>query len=58
MALIDTLQKELNSINEAITYEELNDRAYTRHYTMLLRKRRIIRKAIKQLLNAERRCKQ
>lgn len=48
MPLIECLKRELTSIEEAITYEELNDRAYTRHYAMLLRKKRILKGTIKK----------
>ena len=39
----------LSSLNEAIEYEELNDLAYTKHYAKLLKKRRVIAKAIRKI---------
>lgn len=56
MPLIECLKRELTSIEEAITYEELNDRAYTRHYAILLRKKRILKGTIKKWESVERRA--
>lgn len=48
MTMIEKAKAELASIEEAIEYEELNDRAYLKWYTYLLRQRRILKRFIKK----------
>lgn len=48
MTMIEKAKAELASIEEAIEYEELNDRAYTKWFTYLLRQRRILKRFIKK----------
>ena len=47
MSMLEMMEQELRSIEEAIEYEELNDRAYLKWYTYLLRKRRILKRSIR-----------
>lgn len=53
MTMIEKAKSELASIEEAIEYEELNDRAYTRWFTYLLRQRRILKRFIKKYEKVE-----
>ena len=53
MTMIEKAKSELASIEEAIDYEELNDRAYTRWFTYLLRQRRILKRFIKKYEKVE-----
>ena len=53
MTMIEKAKSELDSIEEAIEYEELNDRAYTRWFTYLLRQRRILKRFIKKYEKVE-----
>ena len=48
MTMIEKAKAELASIEEAIEYEKLNDRAYTKWFTYLLRQRKLLKKFIKQ----------
>lgn len=47
--LVEALKSHLTSLDEAIAYTELTDTAYLRHYTYLVRQRRILAKAISKL---------
>ncbi len=53
MTMIEKAKVELASIEEAIEYEELNDRAYAKWFTYLLRQRRILKHFIKKYENVE-----
>lgn len=49
----ETLKKELDSLEEAITLMEVNDHASTRAYSKLIKKRRIIRRTLKRIERLE-----
>jgi hypothetical protein len=49
----ETLKKELDSLEEAITLMEVNDHASTRAYSKLIKKRRIIRRTLKRIERIE-----
>lgn len=51
--MIEKLKTELRSIEEAIYYMEESDAAWDRYYTLLCKKRRILKKTIKQLERLE-----
>ena len=51
----ESLKRILSTIEEAITYAEAQDVAYTRHYSMLCRKRRILKRTIRIFEKMERR---
>lgn len=51
--IIEQLKKELRSIEEAIYYMEETDTAWYPYYTKLCKKRRILKKTIKQLERLE-----
>ena len=53
MTMIEKAKAELASIEEAIENEELNDRAYLKWYTYLLRQRRILKRFIKKYEKVE-----
>ena len=46
---IETLERIEAELDEAIEYEYLNDRAYTRHFRTLEKRRRIVHKAVNKL---------
>lgn len=48
MTMIEKAKAELASIEEALEYEYLNDRADLKWYTYLLRQRKLLKKFIKQ----------
>ncbi len=56
--MMEKLYQILRELNEAIEYAELLDQAYTRHYSSLIRKRKIIERAIRQFEKADRRVEQ
>ena len=45
--MLERLKRILNELNEAISYAEDLDHAYTNYYFSLIRKRRAIKRAIK-----------
>lgn len=47
--LKNALRHELKSIEEGIAYMELNDTAYTRCYTRLVKRQKLIKKTIKKM---------
>ena len=51
--MIEKLKNELASIEEGILYAEINDEVWTSSYTRLLKKRRILKRTIKQLERLE-----
>ena len=51
--MIETLKKELRSIEEGIVYMELSDTAWSHEYTKLCKKKRILKKTIKKLEKIE-----
>ena len=51
--MIEKLKNELASIEEGINYAEINDDVWNASYTRLLKKRRILKRAIKQLERLE-----
>lgn len=51
--MIEKLKDELRSIEEGITYMELTDTAWMPVYTKLLKKRRILKRAIHKLEKLE-----
>lgn len=53
--MIEKLKDELKSLEEGIYYLEETDMAYTRFYTNLCKKRRILKKAIRRLERLEER---
>lgn len=48
MTMIEQAKAELVSIEEALEYEYLNDRADLKWYTYLLKQRKLLKKFIKQ----------
>ena len=44
-----TLKRELKSIEEGIMYMELSDTSYTRCYTDLVKRQKLLRKTIKKI---------
>lgn len=51
--MIEKLKDELSSIEEGILYMEESDMAWDRSYTKLIKKRKILKKTIKQLERLE-----
>ena len=51
--MIEKLKDELASIEEGINYAEINDDVWSASYTRLLKKRRILKRTIKQLERLE-----
>lgn len=47
--LKNALKSELKSIEEGIEYMELTDTAYTRCYTKLVKRQKLIKKTIKKM---------
>lgn len=51
--MIEKLKNELASIEEGLYYAEMNGDVWTSSYTRLLKKRRILKRTIKQLERLE-----
>lgn len=51
--MIEKLRDELRSIEEGIEYMELTDTAWSPAYTILCKKRRLLKKTIKKLQKLE-----
>lgn len=51
---IETLKRIKADLEEAIGYEYLNDRAYLKHYRILLKRCRIVTRAIRRLERLQR----
>ena len=51
--MVEKLKNELASIEEGIEYMELSDTAWSPAYTILCKKRRILKRAIKHLERLE-----
>lgn len=51
--MIGILKNELLSIEEGIAYLEATDMAWTKHYTALCKKKRILTKTIKKIERLE-----
>ena len=51
--MVEKLKNELASIEEGIEYMELSDTAWSPAYTILCKKRRILKRAIKRLERVE-----
>ena len=51
--MIEKMKDELASIEEGINYAEINDDVWSASYTRLLKKRRILKRTIKQLERLE-----
>jgi hypothetical protein len=47
--MLEKLKTELKSVEEGIRYMELTDTAWSTDYTMLCRKKRTLKRAIKRL---------
>ena len=53
--MLEKLHQILNELDEAIEYSYLLDHSYTKFYAGLIRKRRAIKRAIRQFETADRR---
>lgn len=51
--MVEKMKNELASIEEGIEYMELSDTAWSPAYTILCKKRRILKRAIKRLERLE-----
>jgi hypothetical protein len=47
--MLEKLKTELRSIEESLMHMELTDTAWSREYSVLCKKRRILKRAIKRL---------
>ena len=47
--MIEEMKDYLEDLNEAITYAELSDQAWSKVYTLALKERRIIKRTVRKL---------
>jgi hypothetical protein len=57
MSIVEKLRCELSSLEESIFYLEETDMAWSRSYTKLCKKRRILKKAIRKIEKLEKKKK-
>lgn len=51
--MIELLKRELDSLDEAILHMEANDHADTKEFSKLIKKKKIIKKALRRICKLE-----